>query len=155
VESTLAMFAHKVREKRLTIEREFAPSLPPVAAFGGELNQVWTNLLDNAIDAAPVGGHVGVRTASVGRDVVVEITDDGPGVPAELRDRIWEPFFTTKAVGQGTGLGLDIARRIVVRQHGGDLALDTAAGRTRFTVRLPTQAGATFESTPIEQGGGL
>jgi signal transduction histidine kinase len=155
VESTLAMFAHKVREKRITLERDYADSLPPVAAFGGELNQVWTNLLDNAIDAAPVGGRVGVRTSSAGRDVVVEISDDGPGVSDEIRDRIWDPFFTTKAVGEGTGLGLDIARRIVVRQHGGQIALDRAAGRTRFTVRLPTQPGPAFESTPIEQEGGM
>jgi signal transduction histidine kinase len=154
VESTLAMFAHKVREKRLTIEREFAPSLPPIAAFGGELNQVWTNLLDNAIDAARSAGTWACAPRAWGatwwsRSPTTARRAGGaprPDLGAVLHD---------EGRGRGHGLGLDIARRIVVRQHGGELALDTAAGRTRFTVRLPTQPGATFESTPIEQGGGL
>ena len=138
IESTIAMFAHKVREKRVAIERDFARDLPPVSAFPGELNQVWTNLLDNALDAAPAGGRVRVRTAREnGSAVRVEVRDDGPGIPPETLTRIWEPFYTTKAVGHGTGLGLDIARRIVVQQHGGALDVESRPGETTFIVRLP------------------
>ena len=150
LESTLAMFAHRVRDKRLTIDRAYAPALPTVPAVVGELNQVWTNLLDNAIDAAPVGGRVGIRAVAENGAVVVEVRDDGGGIPPELRDRIWEPFFTTKGVGQGTGLGLDIARRIVVRTHGGEIALASQPGDTRFTVRLPITAAP---AAPPDPGG--
>jgi signal transduction histidine kinase len=124
-----------------------------VRGYAGELNQVWTNLLDNAIDAAAEArdgdggdasgragdgaGRVRVRVHAERGDVVVEVEDDGAGVPDAVRERIWEPFFTTKPVGRGTGLGLDIARHIVVEQHGGQLTLDTRPGRTVFAVRLP------------------
>ena len=135
LESTLIMLDHKVRERGVRIERDYDPALPRPVASAGELNQVWTNLLDNALDAAST--CVLLRTRRGDGEVIVEVHDDGPGVPDELRDRVWEPFFTTKDVGAGTGLGLDIARRIVVRQHGGLIGLQTRPGDTCFQVRLP------------------
>ena len=137
IDSTITMLSYKARQKGIVIARDYDPALPPVEAYAGELNQVWTNLLDNALDAAPQGGHVGVRTARANHWVLVEIRDDGPGIPPELQGRIWEPFFTTKPVGEGSGLGLDIARRIVVHSHGGELTVESAPGDTRFVVRLP------------------
>ena len=108
-------------------------------AFGGELNQIWTNLLDNAIDAAPPGGRIEVRTSVEGDRALVEITDNGPGIPPDIQSQIFEPFFTTKGVGEGTGLGLDTTYRIV-RRHDGAIGFDTRPGRTRFSVRLPLSA---------------
>jgi signal transduction histidine kinase len=135
---TLALFAHKLRDRRVALVRELPPDVPPARGYAGELNQVWTNLVDNAIDAVPAeGGQVSIRLRRDGEQVVVEVEDNGGGVPADVRDRIWEPFFTTKEVGRGTGLGLDIARHIVVEQHGGTIDLDTRPGRTVFTVQLP------------------
>ncbi|HEU4452197.1 MAG TPA: ATP-binding protein [Longimicrobium sp.] len=135
LESTLVMLGHKVRDRNVRIERELDPALPRLWANPGELNQVWTNLVDNALDAA--SSRVWLRTWHTDAEVVVEVHDDGPGIPPELQSRIWEPFFTTKDVNEGTGLGLDIARRIVVRQHGGDIHLVTRPGDTCFQVRLP------------------
>jgi signal transduction histidine kinase len=155
IEITLTLLAHKLRDRRVTLERELAPTLPTVRGYAGGLNQVWTNLLDNAIDAAAdgrahapataaadAGGRVRVRAYADRGDVVVEVEDDGPGVPEALRERVWEPFFTTKPVGRGTGLGLDIARHVVVEQHGGRLTLDSRPGRTVFAVRLTTAGTA-------------
>jgi signal transduction histidine kinase len=133
LDSTLTMLAHAARKKSVEIERHYG-DLPPIAARPGELNQVWTNLLDNAIDAA--AGTVSVRTTPCGDTVEVEIEDDGAGIPDDVRDRIFEPFFTTKAPGKGTGLGLDIVRRIV-RQHGGEITVETSPGRTLFRITLP------------------
>lgn len=143
LEDTLAVLAHSLAG--ITVTRDFDPDLPPVVANGRDLNQVWTSLLDNACDAVagpPAGqARIVVRTARDGDQVLVEIADNGPGVPVEIRDRIFEPFFTTKPLGEGTGLGLDIAYRIVVRQHRGDLRLVSTPGETRFQVRLPLHAG--------------
>jgi signal transduction histidine kinase len=108
-----------------------------VEALSGALNQVWTNLIDNAVDAVPEGGTVTVRTQAGGLGLCVSVIDDGPGIPSEIRDRIFEPFFTTKDVGEGTGLGLDVVDRIVSRQHRGDVTVESAPGRTEFTVQLP------------------
>ena len=105
--------------------------------YGGELNQVWTNLIDNAVQAMDGAGTLTIRTSLDGDYVRVEIGDTGPGIPPELRQRIFEPFFTTKPVGEGTGLGLDISYRIVVARHGGDLTVESEPGDTRFIVRLP------------------
>ena len=124
----------------MEVVREYDPALPCVPIHGGQLNQVWTNLVDNAIDAMSGMGGVGHLKIETSREegwVTVEVTDDGPGIPRELRGRIFEPFFTTKGVGKGTGLGLDIARRIVTRRHGGDMRVDSKPGETRFSVRLP------------------
>ena len=135
IDTTLTILKHKLKKKDVKVNRRYG-ALPPVAAFGGELNQVWTNLIDNAIDAAPTGGHIDIHTAQQGDQALIEITDDGPGIPAEIRDRIFEPFFTTKGVGQGTGLGLDTTYRIV-RNHHGNIRFESKPGETRFSVWLP------------------
>jgi signal transduction histidine kinase len=135
LKSTLAMLAGKLTG--LKVVKELDRSLPPVPIYGGELNQVWTNLIDNAVQAMDGEGTLTLRTSLDGDYVRVEIGDTGPGIPDELRQRIFEPFFTTKPVGQGTGLGLDISYRIVVSRHGGDLRVESQPGDTRFIVRLP------------------
>jgi signal transduction histidine kinase len=136
LESTLSLLAHKLRDKRIEIARDYEADLPAVEASGSELNQVWTNLIDNAVDALDPGGRISLSTRSRGDRVSVEIADDGPGIPEEIRGRIFDAFFTTKAVGQGAGLGLDIAQRIVIRHHG-ELRLESRPGETRFEVVLP------------------
>jgi signal transduction histidine kinase len=110
-----------------------------VVAAAGELNQVWTNLIDNALQAMKGKGTLTIRTAQENDCVLVQVCDTGPGVPAELTERIFEPFFTTKPVGEGTGLGLDISWRIVVKRHGGDLRVVSEPGDTKFEVRLPLE----------------
>jgi signal transduction histidine kinase len=137
LESTLAIFAHRLKEKRVVLAREIDADLPAVQGHAGELNQVWTNLIDNAIDALPPGGHLTVRATRERGAVRVEVHDDGPGIAPENLDRVWEPFFTTKDVGEGTGLGLDIALSIVTRRHGGELQVSSVPGDTCFWVRLP------------------
>jgi signal transduction histidine kinase len=107
-----------------------------VNGFGGELNQVWANLIDNALDAVSEGGHVELSADIEGNAVVVRVMDDGPGITAEIRNRIFDPFFTTKPVGKGTGLGLDIVRRLILR-HNGQIEVDSEPGRTQFRVILP------------------
>jgi signal transduction histidine kinase len=147
IENTLTILAHKVKAKGVTLWRDYDPELPHVQAFPGELNQVWTNLLDNALDAVAPGGRVGIRTRrdSRGGDgktggVCVEVVDDGPGIPADVQSRIFEPFFTTKPMGEGTGLGLEVVHRIVVRRHGGDIRVESRPGETRIQVCLPPGA---------------
>lgn len=135
LESTLAVLAHKVSERGVDIVRDFDRSLPKIDAHAAELNQVWTNLIDNAISAAEQ--RVTIRTSRTGDFVAVEVEDDGPGVPEELRFRIFDAFFTTKEPGKGTGLGLDIACRIVMRHHGDIRVLDADGGGARFRVLLP------------------
>ncbi|HEX8251804.1 MAG TPA: ATP-binding protein [Thermoanaerobaculia bacterium] len=136
LDSTLVMLAHKLKAKSIGIERAFDTTLPPIEAYGAELNQVWTNLIDNAIDAMSDGGRLELRTYARGDDVTVEVIDDGAGIAPEVRPHIFEPFFTTKAVGEGTGLGLDVVFRIVQRHHG-RIDVQSQPGRTIFTVRLP------------------
>src|SRR4051794_8138826 len=135
LKSTLVIMSHRLRG--VTVVKEFDRSLPKVLAFPGELNQVWTNLIDNAAAAMDGAGTLTVRTALDGDSVLVEVADTGPGVPPELQRRIFEPFFTTKGVGEGTGLGLDISWKVVVNRHGGDLRVISVPGDTRFQVRLP------------------
>ena len=117
--------------------RDYEGALPRIPARGGELNEVWTNLLDNALDAVGGEGTIRVSAAREGDRALVEIVHDGPGIPEEIKDRVFEPFFTTKGAGEGTGLGLDTARRVVVNGHGGDLRFSSEPGDTRFQVRLP------------------
>jgi signal transduction histidine kinase len=136
LESTLALLAHKLREKRVAIVRDFDPELPTVEASGSELNQVWTNLIDNAVEALGEEGRITLRTRTRGHRVCIEIADDGPGIPDDQQARVFDAFFTTKPVGSGIGLGLDIAQRIVVRHHG-ELRLQSQPRDTRFQVLLP------------------
>jgi signal transduction histidine kinase len=136
LDSTLLMLSRKIGD-RITVVREYDRSLPSVPAYAAELNQVWTNLIDNAVAAMEGEGTLTIRTARDNDFLLVEICDTGPGVPAEIRERIFEPFFTTKPVGEGTGLGLDISWRIVVNKHHGDLRVESEPGYTRFQVRLP------------------
>ncbi|MDM9384655.1 ATP-binding protein [Chlorogloeopsis sp. ULAP01] len=138
LESTLTILSYKLRKKSgIVVTREYDPNLPRISAYGTELNQVWTNLIDNAIDALGEFGQIWVRTAREIDYVLVEIADNGPGIPLEIQSRIFEPFFTTKEVGAGTGLGLEIAYRIVVFQHHGDIRLFSEPSNTSFKVRLP------------------
>lgn len=136
LETTLTILNFKCKGG-VRVVRDYAPDLPRITAYGSELNQVWTNLMDNALDALDGKGHLFVRTAREDDHVLVEIGDDGPGIPEDIQGRIFDPFFTTKGVGEGTGLGLDAAYRIVVARHHGDLRVTSEPGDTRFQVRLP------------------
>ena len=133
---TITVLGTKAKSNSVTVDLQVAPDLPEVEGYGGELNQVWANLLDNAIDATP-GGHVTIVADAADGKVMVHVIDDGPGIPAEIVNRIFDPFFTTKDVGHGTGLGLDIARRIVQR-HQGVIDVTSGNGGTEFRVTLPT-----------------
>jgi signal transduction histidine kinase len=141
LDSTLLMLSRKIGDE-ITVVKDYDRSLPSVPAYAAELNQVWTNLIDNAVAAMDGSGTLTVRTARDNDFLLVEIGDTGPGVPADIRERIFEPFFTTKPVGEGTGLGLDISWRIVVNKHHGDLRVVSEPGDTRFQVRLPFVAPA-------------
>ncbi len=145
---TVTVLRAKARAKSVEVTVHVAPGLPAVDGYGGELNQVWANLLDNAIDAAR-GGHVRLDAGSENGKVVVRVIDDGPGIPDEIVNRIFDPFFTTKDVGEGTGLGLDISRRIVQR-HQGTIDLHTGKGGTEFCVTLPASAGRPSPSAAHE-----
>jgi len=136
LDSTLVMLSSKIGPG-IAVVKDYDRSLPRIPAYAGELNQVWTNLIDNALSAMGAAGTLTLRTALDGERLLAEVGDTGPGVPPEITGRIFEPFFTTKPVGEGTGLGLDISWRIVVHKHHGDLQVESAPGRTRFQVRLP------------------
>ena len=136
IENTLIILKYKLRKKNITVTRDYAESLPLIKAYGSELNQVWTNLIVNAVDAMSEGGKLKVRTKREPTDILVEIRDNGAGIPANARSRIFEPFFTTKPVGEGTGLGLDTVARIV-RKHRGNVRFESKPGDTCFQVRLP------------------
>jgi signal transduction histidine kinase len=136
LDSTLTMLAAKIGDG-ITVVRDYGPGLPRIPAYPSELNQVWTNLIDNACAAMDGHGTLTVRTAMDDDRLLVEFADTGPGIPPDIRERIFEPFFTTKPVGQGTGLGLDISWRIVVNRHHGDLRVESVPGNTRLQVRLP------------------
>lgn len=135
LDNTLLILHHQLKTG-IEVIREYDPTLPKVCAYGSELNQVWTNLIDNAAQAMAGKGRLLIRTHREGDRVAIEVVDDGPGIPEEIKDRIFEPFFTTKGVGIGSGLGLDIVRRIVWR-HGGDVRVQSRPGETRFCVHLP------------------
>ncbi|GAA0464881.1 histidine kinase [Actinoplanes capillaceus] len=136
LESTLVMLAHKIGDG-VEVVKEYDRELPQIPAHPAELNQVWTNLIDNAVQAMAGSGTLTIRTFREDDRLVVSVGDTGPGVPPEIRKRVFEPFFTTKPVGEGTGLGLDISYRIVVNGHGGDISVESRPGDTRFLVRLP------------------
>ena len=139
LDSTLMMLSGKIGSG-ITVVKEYDRTLPNIPAYPSELNQVWTNLIDNAVSAMDGEGTLTVRTARDGDQLLAEFRDTGPGVPAEIRGRIFDPFFTTKPVGEGTGLGLDISWRIVVNKHHGSLHVESVPGDTRFQVRLPLTA---------------
>jgi signal transduction histidine kinase len=136
LDATLVMLGGKI-PAGVRVVREYDHALPPVPGYPAELNQVWTNLIVNALDAMAGSGTLTVRTGRDGDCAVVEVADTGPGIPEPLRRRVFEPFFTTKPVGQGTGLGLDVSWRIVANRHGGDIRVSSEPGDTRFRVLLP------------------
>jgi signal transduction histidine kinase len=147
LESTLVILGHKFK-RGVKVVRDYDRTLPKICAQGGELNQVWTNLIVNAVDAMDGKGTLTIRTGRERDCVLVEIGDTGPGIEPELQRRIFEPFFTTKDVGSGTGLGLDISYRIVVRRHHGDIRVESTPGETRFQVLLPIEQPAAAVPTP-------
>jgi signal transduction histidine kinase len=136
LDNTVVILRHKLSKTSITVSRDYARDLPHIEAFAGELNQVWTNILDNAIDALGQHGDIKIRAFKDGDQVVVELADNGPGIPPEIQSRVFEPFFTTKAPGVGTGLGLNIAYN-VVHKHYGEIRLKSKPGETCFQVRLP------------------
>ncbi len=146
IEDTLRLFAFKLKHG-IEVKRQYGKDLPKVTAFGSELNQVWTNLIDNAIDALNEETEKGekdktptitIRTCQKGGGLIVEIEDNGPGIPPDVKNRILDPFFTTKPMGKGSGLGLDVVRRIVQNRHKGSLLIESKPGKTIFSVRIPT-----------------
>jgi signal transduction histidine kinase len=138
LENTLVILRPKIKAG-ISITRDYADDVPRIEAYGSELNQVWTNIINNAIDAMQGQGELVLRTYTVDDDVAVEIIDNGPGIPPEVQPRIFEPFFTTKAPGAGTGLGLHIAYNIIVHKHHGQIQVASKPGETRFRVVLPVQ----------------
>jgi signal transduction histidine kinase len=137
LETTLVVLGHKLKQTSIDVVRDYDRSLPKLTVRGSELNQVWTNLIHNAIQALGERGTITLRTRREGGCAIVEVTDDGPGIPPEVREHVFDEFFTTKEAGQGTGLGLATARRIVVDRHNGSLTLDSEPGRTTLRVSLP------------------
>ena len=144
--NTIAVLQSKARHKAVAIAVHAQPGLPRVFGFSGELNQIWANLIDNALDALGDGGHIDVEAAREGQKVAIRIIDNGPGIPDKVRDRIFDPFFTTKPMGQGTGLGLDIVRRLILHNDG-DITVTSQPGRTEFRVLLPAAGEETGVSS--------
>jgi signal transduction histidine kinase len=138
--NTVAVLRSKASKKSAAVSIEVEPGLPRVRGFASELNQIWGNLIDNALDAVSDRGCVAVTARNERGYVVVRVVDDGPGIPASVRERIFDPFFTTKPMGQGTGLGLDIVRRLI-RHNEGVIEVDSEPGRTEFRVKLPIASG--------------
>ena len=146
IESALVMLGHKLRDG-ITVVRDYGASVPRIGAYPGELNQVWTNLIDNALDAMNGAGTLRLATRAEEDDIVVEVGDTGPGMPPQVAARAFDAFYTTKDTGQGTGLGLDIARRTVVERHGGTITIDSRPGTTVLRVRLPARAAGPTAGT--------
>ena len=138
---------HTVRG--IDVKRAYAPDLPRIQAYGGELNQVWTNLIDNAADALEGHGDITIRTSASEDMVIVDIEDNGPGIPKEYQQKIFDPFFTTKPPGEGTGLGLNISYGIVVQKHHGDIRLDSKPGKTQFKVSIPLNFETSVPQKPV------
>ncbi|HET9900058.1 MAG TPA: ATP-binding protein, partial [Actinomycetes bacterium] len=150
LDSTLVMLGSKIG-KGIRVVKDYDATLPIIPAYGAELNQVWTNIIDNAVAAMGETGTLTLRTAPADDDsLTVSISDTGPGIPPDTLARIFEPFFTTKPVGEGTGLGLDISWRIVVNRHGGDITVRSMPGETTFVVTLPTTGPRPSERRPVE-----
>jgi signal transduction histidine kinase len=144
--NTVAVLRSKAREKSVAVSVELEAGLPHVRGYAGELNQIWGNLIDNALDAVPAGGRVDVLASRNGQGVAVRVVDNGPGIPAQDLGRIFDPFFTTKPMGQGMGLGLDIVRRLV-RHNEAAIEVESNRGRTEFRVTLPIAETGTSGTT--------
>ncbi len=136
IENTLTLMGYKLREKNVNVKKIFSENLPEVPAYIGELNQVWTNIIDNAVYALPNGGELVIETSSDGRNACIKIIDNGPGIPPDIISRIFDPFFTTKKVGEGTGIGLDLVKRII-KHHNGEIKVNSIPGRTEFLISIP------------------
>ena len=137
--STLTMLGHKIKDKKATITESYPEQLPEVHGRPGQLNQVWTNIIDNALDAIAEGGSLEVAISSDLGCAYVHLIDNGPGIPQEIQSKIFDPFFTTKPLGKGTGLGLDISMKII-KNHGGNIRLKSTPGRTEFIINLPVHS---------------
>ncbi|MEP7141428.1 MAG: ATP-binding protein, partial [Ferruginibacter sp.] len=136
IENTLTLLGYKLREKNIRVQKMFCENFPDVAVYVGELNQVWTNILDNAIYALEKNGEIIIETSFDDKHVNVKIVDNGTGIPPEILSRIFDPFFTTKKVGEGTGIGLDLVSR-VIKHHNGEVKVSSAPGRTEFAISIP------------------
>jgi signal transduction histidine kinase len=139
IDNTLTLLGHKLREKNITVKKKFCADLVDIPAYVGELNQVWTNLIDNAIYAVDKNGELIIETSCDKKNVKVKIIDSGNGIPREIMSKIFDPFFTTKKMGEGTGIGLDTVNRIV-KHHNGEIKVDSVPGRTEFAVCIPVVA---------------
>ena len=138
IENTVTLMGYKLRGKNIKIKKSFDENIKEVPAYVGELNQVWTNIIDNAIDALPQNGEITIETSSSDKSIYVKIIDNGPGIPQEIINRIFDPFFTTKKVGDGTGIGLDLVKRII-DHHNGEIKVNSKPGRTEFVICIPKQ----------------
>jgi signal transduction histidine kinase len=136
IENTLTLLGYKLREKNIAVKKIFCENLPDVSAYVGELNQVWTNIIDNAIYALDRNGELTIETSCGSTNVNVKIIDNGKGIPPEIVSRIFDPFFTTKKVGEGTGIGLDLVNRII-KHHKGEIKVNSESGRTEFSIYIP------------------
>ena len=146
IESALVMLGHKLGDS-ITVVRDYSASVPRIGAYPGELNQVWTNLINNALDAMNGAGTLRLAARAEEDTIIVEVGDTGPGMPPQVASRAFDAFYTTKDAGKGTGLGLDIARRTVVERHGGTITIDSQQGNTVLRVRLPVRTpGRTVEA---------
>jgi signal transduction histidine kinase len=148
LENTLIIFKSKLKNG-ITVVREYEANTPKIEAYGSELNQVWTNIIDNAIDAMGNKGVLSLKTRKEGSYVVVEIEDNGPGIPEKIRAKIFDPFFTTKEVGTGSGMGLGISHNIVVKKHSGYITFSSKPGKTTFVVGIPIKIKKTYENLSV------
>jgi signal transduction histidine kinase len=137
IENTLTLMGYKLREKNITVKKIYSDDCAEVPAYVGELNQVWTNIIDNAIYAMPQNGELTIETIRDSKGICVKFIDNGSGIPPEIVSRIFDPFFTTKKVGDGTGIGLDLVNRII-KHHNGEIKVDSKPGRTEFSISIPT-----------------
>jgi len=148
LQSTLTILGHKLRIKQISVEKRFDAAPSTIHTRGSALSQVWTNLIDNAVDASPANAQIEIATWTEPGWLAVSITDHGTGIPAEVRPHIFEAFFTTKPQGSGTGLGLEIVHRIVTQKFGGAIAVESEPGSTKFTVRLPFAGNCSSGTCP-------
>ena len=149
IENTLTLLGYKIRDKSILVKKIFCQDMPEVEAYVGELNQVWTNIIDNAIYSVPQNGELVIETACDKKNVTVQIIDNGTGIPKEILSRIFDPFFTTKKVGEGTGIGLDLVQR-VIKQHNGDVKVNSVPGKTEFIISLPVSQHSLSDDTKNE-----